>query len=160
MTEPAVVPPLKRVTLWVRNLERSLALYRDALGLAVLEEKQLQGAAIARMVGLDEASLRIVHLGRPGESFGWIGLYEICDTAPRPMAETGSRRQFPLYGQATLVFETTAVTQIAAKLAALEGVTIMAGPSAYARADGTFEELIFLDPDGIAVSLMGFTPTV
>lgn len=69
----AVAPPLKRVTLWVRNLERSLALYRDLLGLEVLEEKQLQGAAIAKMVGLEEASLRIVHLGRPGESFGWIG---------------------------------------------------------------------------------------
>ena len=103
----AVAPPLKRVTLWVRNLERSLALYRDVLGLEVLEEKQLQGAAIASMVGLEEASLRIVHLGRAGEPLGWIGLYEIRDTAPRPMGETGSPRQFPLYGQATLVFETT-----------------------------------------------------
>jgi catechol 2,3-dioxygenase-like lactoylglutathione lyase family enzyme len=160
VTESVVVPPLKRVTLWVRNLERSLALYRDALGLEVLEEKQLQGAAIANMVGLEQASLRIVHLGRSGEAFGWIGLYEIRDTAPRPMADTGSPRQFPLYGQATLVFETPAVSEIAAKLGSLEGVTIMAGPTAYARADGTFEELILLDPDGIPVSLMGFTPVV
>jgi catechol 2,3-dioxygenase-like lactoylglutathione lyase family enzyme len=158
VTVSAVAPPLKRVTLWVRNLERSLALYRDVLGLEVLEEKQLQGAAIASMVGLEEASLRIVHLGRAGEPLGWIGLYEIRDTAPRPMGETGSPRQFPLYGQATLVFETTGVTEISARLAALEGVTIMAGPTAYARVDGTFQELIFLDPDGIPVSLMGFTP--
>ncbi len=155
-----MAPPLKRVTLWVRNLERSLALYRDVLGLAVLEEKQLQGAAIAKMVGLEEASLRIVHLGRPGEPHGWIGLYEIRDTVPRPMGETGAPRQFPLYGQATLVFETSRVAEFAAKVGALDGVTIMAGPTAYARADGTFHELIFLDPDGIPVSLMGFTPAV
>jgi len=153
-----VAPPLKRVTLWVRDLARSLALYRDVLGLEVLEEKQLQGPAIAKMVGLDEASLRIVHLGRPGEQYGWIGLYEIRDTAPRPMAETGSPRQFPLYGQATLVFETSRVAEIATTLSAIEGVTIMAGPTAYARVDGTFHELIVLDPDGIPVSLMGFTP--
>lgn len=153
-----VSPPLKRVTLWVRNLERSLALYRDVLGLSVLEEKQLAGAAIARMVGLEEATLRIVHLGRPNESFGWIGLYEISNTAPRPMAESGSPRQFPLYGQAALVFDTDRVTAIASELAAVEGVTIVAGPTAYARADGTFHELILLDPDGIPVSLMGFTP--
>jgi hypothetical protein len=76
------------------------------------------------------------------------------------MGETGSPRQFPLYGQATLVFETSRVSEIATRLAALEGVTIMAGPTAYARADGTFQELIFLDPDGIPVSLMGFTPAV
>ena len=158
MSVVVVAPPLKRVTLWVRSLERSLALYRDVHGLEVLEEKQLQGAAIARMVGLDEASLRIAHLGRAGEPFGWIGLYEICDTAPRPMGETGSPRQFPLYGQSTLVFETTRVADLAVKIAALEGVTIMAGPTAYARGDGTFQELIFLDPDGIPVSLMGFTP--
>lgn len=155
-----MAPPLKRVTLWVRNLERSLALYRDVLGLAVLEEKQLQGAAIAKMVGLEEASLRIVHLGRPGEPHGWIGLYEIRDTAPRPMGEAGGPRQFPLYGQATLVFETSRVAEMTAKVAALDGVAIMAGPTAYARADGTFHELIFLDPDGIPVSLMGFTPAV
>jgi catechol 2,3-dioxygenase-like lactoylglutathione lyase family enzyme len=155
-----VAPPLKRVTLWVRDLARSLALYRDALGLEVLEEKQLQGPAIAKMVGLDEASLCIVHLGRPGEQHGWIGLYEIRDTAPKPMAATGGPRQFPLYGQATLVLETSRVAELATKLAALDGVTIVAGPTAYARGDGTFHELILLDPDGIPVSLMGFTPSV
>lgn len=158
MSSASVSPPLKRVTLWVRNLERSLALYRDLLGLAVIEEKQLQGPAIARMVGLEEASLRIVHLGRPGEPHGWVGLYEIRDTAPRPMGETGTPRQFPLYGQATLVFETPRVAALANELAALEGVTIVAGPTAYQRGDGTFHELILLDPDGIPISLMGFTP--
>lgn len=158
MSVASAAPPLKRVTLWVRDLARSLALYRDVLGLEILEEKQLQGPAIAKMVGLDEASLRIVHLGRAGEQYGWIGLYEIRDTVPRPMAETGSPREFPLYGQATLVFETSRVAEMTAQLAALEGVTIVAGPTAYARADGTFHELILLDPDGIPVSLMGFTP--
>ena len=48
----ALVGPVKRVTLWVRDLERSLAVYRDALGLQVLEQKDLEGPAIAALVGL------------------------------------------------------------------------------------------------------------
>ena len=75
--------PVKRVTLWVRDVEASLRVYRDALGLAVIEDKLVAGASIARMVGLTQASLRIVHLAAPGMDHGWIGLYAISDTNRR-----------------------------------------------------------------------------
>jgi len=155
----ALSPPiLKRVTLWVRDLERSLALYRDILELSVIEEKTLQGAAIARMVGLEEARLRIVHLGTPNSESGWIGLYEISETAPRPMGALAVPREFPLYGQSTIVLECRDLLAVHARLAAFPEVRILAGPTSYEKPEGIFRELIFLDPDGIPVSVLSFTP--
>jgi len=157
--------PLKRVTLWVRDLECALQLYRDALGLAVLEEKTLEGPAIARMVGLDSARLRIVHLGMPGAEHGWIGLYEIGASSPRPMGELPPSRGFPLYGQTTLVFEVADLNPIHARLATIQGLEVLAGPTSYVKAEssaampaGRYSELIFRDPDGIIVSLLGYAP--
>ncbi|MFZ9709005.1 MAG: VOC family protein [Steroidobacteraceae bacterium] len=157
--------PLKRVTLWVRDLERALLLYRDALGLAILEEKSLEGPAIARMVGLDSARLRIVHLGMPGAEHGWIGLYEIGASSPRPMGELPTSSGFPLYGQTTLVFEVANLDLIHARLASIAGLEVLAGPTSYLKAEasaampaGRYSELIFRDPDGIIVSLLGYSP--
>jgi catechol 2,3-dioxygenase-like lactoylglutathione lyase family enzyme len=159
------VGPLKRVTLWVRDAEASLAVYRDALGLAVLEDKRLAGAQIARMVGLEQASLRIVHLGPAGSTQGWVGLYAIEDTAPRPMAALPTPDGFPRYGQATLVFTTEAMDQIVTRLRALEAVRFITQPTEYVKTTpgdatppGKYSEVIFFDPDGVPVSLIGYQP--
>lgn len=158
--------PLKRVTLWVRELERALLLYRDALGLEVLEQKTLEGPAIARMVGLDQARLRIVHLGIAGADHGWIGLYEIGASSPRPMGEMPTAKGFPLYGQTTLVFDVADIDPIYARLGSIPGLEVLAGPTSYVKAEasaampaGRYSELIFRDPDGIIVSLLGYTPS-
>lgn len=163
MSQASVV--LKRVTLWVRELERSLELYRDVLGLVILEEKTLAGPAIAAMVGLEQARLRIAHLGRPGTQQGWVGLYEIGETAPRTMAALPKVETFPLYGQSTLVFEVSDVAAICAKLSVLPGVTVLVGPSHYHKIEaseampaGHYSELIFRDADGTIVSLLSYRP--
>jgi catechol 2,3-dioxygenase-like lactoylglutathione lyase family enzyme len=157
--------PVKRVTLWVRDAEASLAVYRDALGLAVLEDKQVEGPAIARMVGLEQARLRIVHLGPPGATHGWVGLYEISATAPRALAELPRPASFPQYGQATVVLSTERMTEIVARLRATAGVNFITEPTEYVKTTsgdatppGRYSEAIFFDPDGIPVSLIGFAP--
>lgn len=43
------VGPLKRLTLWVRDAEASLALYRDLLGLEVIEDTLLEGVAVTNL---------------------------------------------------------------------------------------------------------------
>ena len=46
--------PVKRVTLWVRDADKSLRVYRDALGFSVLEDK-LQGyGELKRIVSADD----------------------------------------------------------------------------------------------------------
>ncbi len=160
-----VADPLKRVTLWVRDVEASLALYRDVLGLEVLEDKQLSGPQIARMVGLEQADLRIVHLGPGGSTHGWVGLYAISRTAPRPMAEAPRASGFPLYGQATLVFTTTRMAEALPRLRALPTVRFATEPTEYLKATpseampaGHYSEVIFFDPDGVLVALTGYRP--
>jgi len=157
--------PVKRITLWVRDLEASLAVYRDALGLAVLERKELQGPAIAKMVGLEQAKLRIVHLGAEGATHGWVGLYEISATAPHDMQSLAKPLSFPAYGQATVVFETTAMDAVLVRLRACVGVRFVTAPTEYVKREasavmpaGRYSELIFFDPDGIPVSVMGYAP--
>lgn len=161
----ALVGPVKRVTLWVRDLERSLAVYRDALGLTVLEQKDLQGPAIASLVGLEQARMRIVHLGPEGATFGWVGLYEVSETAPRPPAEIASPPGFPAYGQSTIVFETAAMTTVVERLQRTSGVKFITLPTEYVKREsspampaGRYSEAIFFDPDGIPVSLLGYAP--
>lgn len=161
----AVTGPVKRITLWVRDVDASLAVYRDALGLTVIEDKRLEGAGIGRMVGLESARLRIVHLAPPGADHGWIGLYAISDTAPRPMAALATPASFPLYGQATIVLPTTQMDAVVARLHALGNVRFIAGPTEYVKTTpgdvtppGRYSEAIFFDPDGVPVSLMGYAP--
>ena len=167
--------PVKRVTLWVRDAERSLRIYRDALGLSVLEDKRLSGVGIARMIGLQSASLRIVHLATPGATHGWVGLYEIADDAPSAVAALPDPGGFPRYGQATVVVDIEAIRaagggahsmqQVVAKLRATPGVRFITEPSEYIKTTpseamraGRYGEMIFFDPDNIAVSLIDYAP--
>ena len=157
--------PVKRVTLWVRDAERSLAVYRDALGLSVLEDKRLAGEGIARMVGLQHAALRIIHLGVPGATHGWIGLYEISDTKPIAMTTLAPPPRFPCYGQATVLISTDAMSQILPRLRATAGVRFVTGPTEYLKTTasgatpaGRYSEVIFFDPDNISVGMMGYAP--
>lgn len=161
----AAVGPLKRITLWVRDIEASLSVYRDALGLSVLEDKRLAGPQIARLIGLEHAELRIVHLGPAGSTQGWVGLYAIENTRPQPMAALAPPSGFPRYGQATLVFTTGAMAPIVDALRALGTVRFITEPTEHVKTTpgdatppGRYSEVIFFDPDGVPVSLMGYTP--
>lgn len=160
----SVAGPVKRVTLWVRDAEASLRVYRDALGLQVLEDKEIAGANIGRMVGLDEARLRIVHLGYPGSTHGWVGLYQIKAAKPAAVPALASPGGFPRYGQATVVITTDRMSEIVPKLRALS-VNFLTEPTEYikntpgdATPPGRYSEAIFFDPDDIPVSLMGYSP--
>ncbi|MFO1427844.1 MAG: VOC family protein [Steroidobacteraceae bacterium] len=157
--------PLKRATLWVRSAEASLKVYRDALGLEIIEDKRVEGPAIARLIGLEQARMRIVHVAPPGATHGWIGLYEISDTAPRPPAQLPPAPGFPSYGQVALVFATDRLAEIVAKLRTTPGVRFITEPTEYVKTTpgdqtppGRYSEAIFYDPDGVPVSLMGYAP--
>lgn len=152
---------VQRVTLWVRDADRSLALYRDLLGLPVLEDKLVPGPYIGRMVGYEAAGLRIVHLGT-GED-GWVGLYELRDATPAP-AQLPPPPPRLAHGQATVVFRATGVEALAPRLQAA-GYRFLLPPAAYVKAEGTplfpagrYIEAIFYDPDGIPVSLIERQP--
>lgn len=54
--------PVKRVTIWSRDIKRSLALYRGLPGLEIVEDKTLASPAILGMAGYQDGRMRMAHL--------------------------------------------------------------------------------------------------
>lgn len=160
----SVVGPLKRLTLWVRDVERSLALYRDLLGLDVVEDKVLEGPAVAALLGLESGRLRIVHLAADGATVGWIGLYALTGAKPSvPSLPVPDPKGFS-YGQAVAVFETRCIDSILERLGA-GGYRLLGRPIDYVKQQSTgptpagrYREVVFFDPDGVPVSVIQFEP--
>mgnify|MGYP000677845273 FL=1 len=74
------VSPVKRVSIFCRDLEKSLALYRDILGMTVIEEKQVQGPFIGKLLNLPSCTMRIVFLSADeAVDAGLIGLFHIIE---------------------------------------------------------------------------------
>jgi len=154
--------PLKRATIFCRDAERSLKLYRDILGFDVIEDKRVAGPAMGKMIGLDDVQMRILHLQSQGGEDGLIGLYEV--TADNvPSLEQAPHGTLHL-GQVAVVMNTDDPDGIAADLEA-GGYVFLTPPTKYVKDEdsdymkaGTYTEMIFYDPDNVLVSVMGFEP--
>ncbi len=150
-----------RTTIFCRDIEKSLVLYRDTLGLRVVDDKTLNGPAIGRMIGLESCRLRIIHL-QVGEGQGpFIGLYGVLepDLSTAPLPDKGLHR-----GNVAIVLHSDAPEEIAREVSA-RGYTFLTPPTDYptktggaSRVPGTITEMIFYDPDGVLVSIIGFRP--
>ena len=68
----------------VADMDRSLAFYRDLLGLEVLLDTEMAGEMLEREVALERARLRLVELGTGGETM--LELLQYREPEPR---ETG-----------------------------------------------------------------------
>jgi catechol 2,3-dioxygenase-like lactoylglutathione lyase family enzyme len=154
------IPELKRATIWVRDIERSIDFYSQVIGLDVLERKDLSGPAIAGIVGFRDGRLRIAHLGRPGSRAGWIGLYELTEADPPVESLPPPPADRIAHGQATVVFECEEIEAVVQRLRD-SGCRMLRPPSRYPlRVPGAsvpviLVEAIVFDPDGVLVSVMG-----
>lgn len=156
------ISPIRRTTIFCRDMERSLRCYRDILGLSVIEDKRVSGPAIASMMGLDDCTIRIVHLQSGTSPDGLVGLYGIEEGRPEelPMAKTSSI----MLGQVVVVFYTSALARIHREVVAAE-LTVMSSPREYVKTEpsaytpvGTYAEMIFFDPDGVPLNVVQYTP--
>ena len=159
MPDKSLTTPLKRMTIFCKNIERSLALYRDILGFTVAEEKTVSGPAMGQMLGLGACTMRIVHLQSSQSENGLIGLYEISGT-PVPDAPPSKPGQV-YYGQTAMVLYTHHLDQIY-RAAVDAGYKFLTPPTPYVKATdhpmmraGTYTEMVFYDPDGVLVSITG-----
>ncbi len=154
--------PLKRATIFCRDIEKSLALYRDILGFTVAEDKTVAGPAMAKMISLDDCSMHICHLQARNSEDGLIGLYEITaddvpETTPPPPGIIHR-------GQVAVVVSTDEPDAIYADVEAA-GYPFLTPPTKYVKEEdseymkaGTYTEMIFYDPDGVLVSVLGYEP--
>jgi catechol 2,3-dioxygenase-like lactoylglutathione lyase family enzyme len=75
--------------LTVRDLDRSLAFYRDTLGMETVFEQEKEGGYLAAIVGYPGAHVRMAHLAFPGDGHR-LELFQYVE--PKPRGEAGEPR--------------------------------------------------------------------
>lgn len=147
------ISPITRATVFVRDIDESLKLYRDILGLKPRVENTLSSERVNELLGTKGEAIKVVILNATGDDWtGDVGLLQYVSEADKspvvkpPRVETGD---------VALVFVTADVLGIAEDVREA-GYTIIAGPSNPTGATGpdVSYEFMFFDRDGIIVNLI------
>ncbi|MEM9570606.1 MAG: VOC family protein [Pseudomonadota bacterium] len=128
-TPEIVVNPLdlRRTTLVVRDIEKSLALYRDALGMTVEYDQELTSPGLAVRHGADgENRSRLVLLKANDGFIGMLGLWQFLDQTEKDLAEPDPADFTP--GEIVLLFNSKTLDVTFPAAAAAPGVTIIGEP--------------------------------
>ena len=151
------VSPMNRATIFVRDLDKSLQLYRDLLGLEIRVEALTEGDRINEIMGTKGYALRAVIL-QSGESLvGNIGIYEIIGDDRRTLPPPSDRLD-TVTGDVAVVFATNDIDGITKQLRAA-GYPIISPPMVlYPRENAEVQdrEMLFRDRDGVLVNLVEF----
>jgi catechol 2,3-dioxygenase-like lactoylglutathione lyase family enzyme len=151
----------QRVSVFCRDLESSLAFYRDLLGLVPVEEKTIEGAAAGALLQLPPCRMRIALLAVEASAEPVLGLFEVSgvelDTVDYPSGSVG-------FGQTAILFATQEFDAVHARLEAA-GARFLTPPVRYPRRTasarspaGLYREMIVRDPDGQLVGIMQIEP--
>ena len=147
---------LRRTTLVVRDIDKSLAFYRDALGLKVIYDREIRTPRNAKDVAAAERALRLVFLQANDDYIGVIGLLQYLKPAKRPINQ--GAEPFSI-GSIVLVFN---ADNLEARFQAARntlGVKVLSEPSETQYPDYQGKGMIrvrisvLLDPDGYVVEL-------
>ncbi|MEM6908505.1 MAG: VOC family protein [Pseudomonadota bacterium] len=146
---------VRRTTIIVRDIETSLKLYRDVIGLEVNYDTTVTTSGVALPAGEPGATARLVLLNANDPWVGWIGLMEWLD--PAIPADDYPTRMGP--GDVVIILNTDDVEGRCAKAKAVSGVTFTAEPrlQVYPGRNGGPDIRVmgcnFFDPDGILIEL-------
>jgi catechol 2,3-dioxygenase-like lactoylglutathione lyase family enzyme len=141
----------RRTTLLVADVDRSLKLYRDALGLQVVFDKTLPIGGKGLPTGVFDAQGRLVFLrSHVDHQVGVIGLLQYLD---KPIPKPDAARRRLLCGDSVLVLNTKGCAERMARIARLPGVHVQSRGTVdkYPTAAGSTVTVTgnsFFDPDG------------
>ena len=147
---------IRRVTLIVRDMEASLKLYRDVVGLKVNYDTVVATSGVALPAGEPGAKARLVLLNSNDPFIGWIGLMQWVDP-PLPDPGPYPKRMGP--GGHVIVMNTDDVDGRCAAAAKVPGVTMTAPPrmQEYPGRNGgpviRVRGCNFFDPDGTLIEM-------
>lgn len=151
----------ERMTIFCRDLDASLAFYRDLVGLVAVEEKVIEGPAAGSLLRLPSCRMRIALLAPDAASDAVLGLFEVSGT-DMPVIDKPLGRA--AHGQTALVLSVRDFDGISARFEAA-GVPTLTPPVRYPKTTasarspaGLYRETIVHDPDGTLVSLMRIDP--
>ncbi len=159
MTQEPIVPddfvlsPLMRSTHFVRDLDESLKLYRDILGLRARVERTLEGERTDAVLGTVGKPVKLAILQSGDLVYANVGLFQFVedDVPPRPEPKTHAQT-----GDAAVVFLTSDIFGVYEKVKAA-GYPIVSPPMVLFPQEGSDTqsyEMLFFDHDGIGVNLI------
>jgi catechol 2,3-dioxygenase-like lactoylglutathione lyase family enzyme len=146
---------LRRTTLIVRDIDRSLALYRDALGMTVEYDQELTSPGLnrARSDGVNRS--RLVLLKANDGYIGMLGLWQFLDQTKYDKRDADAADFTP--GEIVLLFNAQNLDEIYPKAVAVKGVNVVSAPHLrkYPSPAGDIEVRVsmLVDPDGHTVEL-------
>ena len=152
--------PIRRVTIFCRNIEKSLRLYRDILGFTVIEEKMIQTQEFSNLMKIEDkdAFVNICYLQSHGKEDGLIALFEV-NSKEVTMTKVEYKNSIE-YGQSVIVLYTDQFDKIY-KILKDKSYQFLIEPTIYHKTEdspyvkaGKFKEMMFYDPDGQLVDLV------
>jgi len=118
---------LRRTTLVLRDIEKSLALYRDALGMTVEYDQELTSPGLSARYGADGKNRSRLVLLKANDGFiGMLGLWQFLDQTERDLAEPDPADFTP--GEIVLLFNSRTLEETFPIAAAAPGVTVIGEP--------------------------------
>lgn len=147
---------VRRLTVLVRDVEASLKLYRDVLGMQVNYDQPLTVSGVALPAGVPGNKVRLVLLNANDPFVGWIGLMQYTDP---PLPDPGPYPKRLGLGSHVLVTNTDDAVKRCALAKSVPGVTFTgeARETRYPGRNGSPPIRVigcnFFDPDGTAVEL-------
>ena len=154
--------PVSRITLFCRDLEKSLALYRDILGFEEVESKTIQTKAFNELMNIHDKNcfVRISYLQSERSDHGLIALFEI-NSSELDKNQSIQTTQIQ-YGQSVIVLSTKDHKKIYRELKKKD-YTFLVEPTEYEKSEdsdyikaGLYKEMYFYDPDGFLINLIEF----
>ncbi len=147
---------VRRTTLVVRDIDASLAFYRDALGLEVIYDNLIRTPRDAESDEAADRSLRLVFLRANDDYVGIIGLLQY--RKPKKPAPNQGAEPFST-GSIVLLFNAEDLDGTFARARAVSGVRVLSEPTRteYPSYDGksTIPVMVSVltDPDGFVIEL-------
>jgi catechol 2,3-dioxygenase-like lactoylglutathione lyase family enzyme len=147
---------LRRTTIVTGDTERSLAFYRDALGMQVIYDQPINTPREAASIEEAEIARRLVFLRANDDYIGVVGLLEYIKPRKEIVNLEGKAFQ---QGTTVLVFNHQDVAGAFERAKKIPGVVVISEPSEtqYPSYDGKGSIRVLVsvlqDPDGIAVEI-------
>ena len=143
--------PVKRTTIIVKDMERSLRYYRDLLGMSVFFEGHIGNPGASELMGLDISGLHMVVLTVDDSQLGMVGLMQLEGCEP-PLASTAWSDRVRT-GETILVIPTDHMRALHERMLA-EGYTVVTPPTRMEVPNRPeIHEMMARDPDGVIINL-------
>jgi len=147
---------LRRTTLVVKDIEKSLALYRDALGMTVEYDQELTSPGLTPRYGADgQNRSRLVLLKANDSYIGMLGLWQFLDQTEKDLAPADPADFTP--GEIILLFNSKTLKTTFPEAAGAPGVTVIGEPKErrYPSPAGDIVVMVsmLVDNDGHTVEL-------